>query len=98
MIIGFSLKKYGWMATSKTNTADSIKLFYSKNYITKAEIFRGEDDIPILVGHNLIIHKSIKVQKFIEGSWIRIITKISYNLWLNPCEYLIVYINSKVKL
>ena len=99
MIIGFSFKRiYGWMAISKTNTADSIKWFYSKIYATKAETFSGEDNILILVGDNAITHKSIEVQKFIEGSWIRVITINPLSPWLNPCEYLIAYIKNKVKL
>ena len=99
MIIGFSFKRiYGWMATSKPNTADSIKWFYSNVYETKAETFSGEDNIPILVGDNAIIHKSIEVQKFIECSWIKVITITPYSPWLNPCEYLIAYNINKVKL
>ena len=56
------------MATLKTNTADSMKLFYSKIYKTKAETFSDEDNIPIIVGDNAIIHKSSEIQKFIEGN------------------------------
>ena len=40
MIIGFSFKRiYGRMATSKTNTADSIKWFYLKFILHRQKIF-----------------------------------------------------------
>ena len=98
MIIGFSFKRiYGWMATSEANTEESMKWFYSKIYKTKAETFSDEDNIPILVGDNVIIHKSDKIKQFIEDSWIRVITITPYSPCLNPWEYLIANIKNKAK-
>ena len=45
-----------------------MKLFNSKFYKAKAETFNDEDNTPIIVGYNSIIHKSSEILKFIEGS------------------------------
>ena len=67
MIIGFSFNLiYGWIATLKTNTADSMKLFYSKIYKTKAETFIDEDNMPIIVETMLLFINLVKFKSLLK--------------------------------
>ena len=96
--IAFSKQRiYGWMATRKTMTADKMKDFYYELFYSKIKIFKEDNELPVLVYDNSVIHKSEKIKSFIQDSRVSIITLTPYNPYLNPIEHLIGAIKSKVK-
>ena len=56
--IKFSKQRiYGWMATRETFKADKMKDFYYELFYSKIKIFKEDNELPVLVCDNSVIHK-----------------------------------------
>ena len=85
------------MATWETFTADKMKDFYYEQFYSKIKIFKENNELPVLVCDNSVIHKSEKIKSFIQDSGVSINTLTLYRPCLNPTEHLIGAIKSKVR-
>ena len=96
--IAFSKQRiYGWVVTRETFTVDKMKDFYYELFYSKNKIFKEDNELPVLVCDNSVIHKSVKIKSFIQDSGVRIITFTQYSPCLNPTKHLIGAIKSKVR-
>ena len=85
------------MATRETFKADKMKDFYYELFYSKIKMFKEDNELPVLVCDNSVIHKSEKIKSFIKDSGVSIITLTPYSPCLNPTEHLKGTIKSKVR-
>ena len=93
----FKQRVYGWMTTRETFKVDKMKDFYYELFYSKIKMFKEDNELPVLVCDNSIIHKSEKIKSFIQDSGVSIITLTPYSSCLNPTEHLIEAIKSKFR-
>ena len=96
-IVFFKQRICEWMETRETFTSDKMKDFYYELFYSKIKIFKDDNELPVLVRNNLVIHKSEKIKSFIQDSGVSIITLNPYSSCLNRTENLIGAINSIVR-
>ena len=85
------------MEFRETFTADKMKDFYFELIYSKIKIFKEDNELPVLVCDNSVIHKSEKIKSFIQDFGVSIITLTPYSPCLNPTEHLTGAIKSKVR-
>ena len=85
------------MATREKFKADKMKDLFYEIFYSKIKIFKEDNELPVLVCDNSVIHKSEKIKSFIQDSGVSIITLTPYSPCLNPNEHLIRAIKSEVK-
>ena len=74
-----------------------MKDLYYELFYSKIKIFKEDNELPVLVCDNSVIHKFEKIKKFIQDSGVSIITLTPHSPCLNPTEHLIRAIKSKVR-
>ena len=85
------------MVTREIFTADKMKDFYFELLYSKIKKLKKDNELPVLVCDNSVIHKSEKIKSFIQDSGVSIITLTPYSPCLNLTEHLIRAIKSKVR-